>query len=124
VRIVFDTGALVALERRQKSALEVLQLASEDGHELIVPAVALAEWWRRGRREKERARLVRLFDFEAPTAHIARLAGVAIGLVGAGLGDALVMAAASIHGDVVYTSDLRDLERLNEVFPTVIVERI
>jgi len=33
--------------------------------------------------------------------------------------DALVMAAASIQSDTVYTSDLDDLERLLEVFPDV-----
>jgi predicted nucleic acid-binding protein len=124
MRIVFDTGALIALERRQKTALEVLQLANEDGEELVVPAVVVAEWWRSGRREKERARLLRFFEFEAPTPQVARLAGVAMGLVGAGLGDALVMAAASVRGDVVYTSDVRDFARLNDVFPTVVVERI
>jgi predicted nucleic acid-binding protein len=124
VRIVFDTGALIALERRQRTALDVLRVAAEDGDALIVPAPAVAEWWRAGKREKERARILRAFEFEAPTAHVARLAGAAIGLVGAGLGDALIMAAASIQGDVVYTSDVRDFTRLNAVFPSVIIERI
>jgi predicted nucleic acid-binding protein len=124
MRVVFDTGALIALERRQKSALEVLQVANEDGDDLVVPAVVVAEWWRAGKREKERARILRFFKFETPTPQVARLAGVAMGLVGAGLGDALVMAGASIHGDVVYTSDIRDFARLNELFTTVVVERI
>jgi hypothetical protein len=38
--------------------------------------------------------------------------------------DALVMAAASIHSDTVYTSDVDDLERLLEVFPGVRVEPV
>jgi len=124
VRIVFDTGAFVALERRQRSALEVLRIAAEDGDELIAPAVVVAEWWRSGRREKERAKVLRAFAFESPSLHVARLAGAAIGLVGAGLGDALVMAAASIQGDVVYTADIDDFARLNSVFPNVVVVRI
>jgi predicted nucleic acid-binding protein len=124
VRIVFDTGAFIALERRQRTALEVLRIAADDGDELIAPAVVVAEWWRRGKREKERARLLRAFRFEPPSAHVARLAGIAMGVVGAGLGDALVMAAASIQGDVVYTSDLEDFLRLNTLFPSVIVQRI
>jgi hypothetical protein len=45
-------------------------------------------------------------------------------IVGAGLGDALVMAGASIRGDVVYTSDLDDFLRLGRVFPSVVVQRI
>jgi predicted nucleic acid-binding protein len=124
VRIVFDTGALIAVERRQRTALEVLRIAAEDGDELIAPAAAVAEWWRAGKREKERGRILRAFRFETPTLQIARLAGIAIGAVGAGLGDALVMASASIQGDVVYTSDLDDFLRLNTVFPSVFVQRI
>jgi predicted nucleic acid-binding protein len=124
VRIAFDTGAFVALERRQRTALEVLRVADEDGDDLIAPASAVAEWWRRGKREKQRAAILRAFRFEAPTLHVAQLAGVAMGLVGASLGDALVMAAASVQGDVVYTADVEDFERLRRVFPAVVVQRI
>lgn len=124
MRIVFDTGAFVALERRRRTALEVLRVAAEDGDELIAPAPVVAEWWRAGRREKERAKILRAFAFEPPTLHVARLAGAAIGLVRAGLADALVMAGASIQGDVVYTADIDDMTRLNEVFPNVVVLRI
>jgi hypothetical protein len=44
--------------------------------------------------------------------------------VSAGVVHALVMAAASIRSDTVYTSDLRDLERLLDVFPDVRLERV
>lgn len=124
MRVVFDTGAFIALERRQKSALEVLRVAADDGDELIAPAAAVAEWWRAGKREKERAAILRAFKFEAPTLHVARLAGFAMGVVGAGLGDALVMAGASVHGDVVYTSDVEDFLRLGNIFPRVVIVRI
>lgn len=124
MRIVFDTGAFIALERRQRTALEVLRVAAEDGDELIAPAPVVAEWWRAGKREKERAKILRAFTFESPSLHVARLAGVAIGVAGAGLADALVMAAASILGDVVYTADMDDLTALNGFFPTVVVLRI
>jgi predicted nucleic acid-binding protein len=124
VRIVFDTGAFIALERRQKTALEVVRVAAEDGDDLIAPAAAVAEWWRTGKREKERASILRAFKFETPTLRVAQLAGSAMGLVGASLGDALIMAGASLHGDVVYTSDIDDFARLNTVFPYVVVERI
>jgi len=48
----------------------------------------------------------------------------AVGEVSAGVVDALVMAAASIRGDTVYTSELKDLERLREVFPQVRLARV
>jgi len=124
VRIAFDTGAFIALERRQRTALEVLRVADEDGDQLIAPASAVAEWWRRGKKEKARAAILRAFQFEAPTLRVAQLAGVAMGLVGASLGDALVMAAASVQGDVVYTADIEDFEPLRHVFPEVVVQRI
>jgi predicted nucleic acid-binding protein len=124
MRIVFDSGAFIALERRQRTALEVVRVAAEDGDDLIAPAVAVAEWWRAGKREKERSAILRAFKFESPTLHVARLAGGAMGLVGATLGDALIMAGASISGDVVYTSDLEDFTRLQGVFPKVVVARI
>jgi predicted nucleic acid-binding protein len=124
VRIVFDTGALIALERRQKTAMELVRIASEDGDTLIAPAAAVAEWWRAGKREKEREKILRAFKFETPDLWTAKMAGAAMGKVGAGLGDALVMATAGVQGDVVYTSDLEDLLRLREVFPNVTVLRI
>jgi hypothetical protein len=65
-----------------------------------------------------------MFEFEAPSLEVSRRAGVAIGLVGAGIGDALIMAGASMQGDVVYTSDVEDFKRLRTVFPNVIVLRI
>ena len=124
MRIVFDTGAFIALERRQKTALEVVRIAADDGDVLVAPAAAVAGWGRAGQRENERAAMLRAFRFEAPNLHVAKLAGLAMGLVGARLGDALVMAGASIEGDVVYTSDVADFARLNRVFPNVVVERI
>ena len=102
----------------------MLRVAADDGDEVVAPAAAVAEWWRAGPRAKERTRILRAFSFEAPTLHVARMAGEAMGLVGASLGDALVMAGASVRGDVVYTSDVHDFRRLNAVFPSVIAQRI
>jgi hypothetical protein len=36
-----------------------------------------------------------------------------------GVAGAIVMASAARRGDVVYTSDFADLQRLQSVFPTV-----
>jgi hypothetical protein len=102
---------------------KVHRLAIETGFEMVAPTPVIAEWWRAGRREKDRVRILRTLVQEPPDGYVARLAGVAIGEVSAGVVDALVMAAASIRGDTVYTSDLDDLERLLEVFPEVRLER-
>ena len=50
----------------------------------------------------------------------AKLAGEAMAAVPkATVVDAIVMASAASRGDVVYTSDVADLERLRAFFPSV-----
>lgn len=102
----------------------VFRLATETAHPPVVTTPVVAEWWRSGRREKERASLLRALLVEAPNVHVAKLAGVAVGRTSATIVDALVMASASIRGDIVYTSDVPDLERLAEVFPNVEIVRV
>ena len=123
-RVMFDTGALIALERGQQRIRKVHRLATELGYQLVVTTPVIAEWWRRGKREKERAEILRTLVIEAPSGYVARLAGEAVGLLAAGVVDALVMASASLLGDTVYTSDLPDLERLQTMFPMVRVEHV
>lgn len=116
---MFDTGALIALERGDQQMRKVHRLAIVHDYPMVAITPVIAEWWRRGKREKERAGLLRTLVIEPPDVHVARLAGEAIGLVQATVVDALVMAAASIRSDTVYTSDVGDLEHLLEVFPAV-----
>jgi hypothetical protein len=46
VRLTFDTGALIALERRRQRIARVYATAVVDGILITVPAVVIAEWWR------------------------------------------------------------------------------
>ena len=123
-RVMFDTGALIALERRDRAMQVVFRLATETAHPPVVTTPVVAEWWRSGRREKERASLLRALLVEAPNVHVAKLAGVAVGRMFATIVDVLVVVSASIRGDIVYTSDVPDLERLAEVFPNVEIVRV
>jgi hypothetical protein len=51
---------------------------------------------------------------------LAKIAGVALAAVrGATAIDAIVMASAAQRGDVVYTADVSDLEKLEAYFRTV-----
>jgi hypothetical protein len=92
------------------------QTALLEGLPVTVPSVVIAEWWRKGKLEKVRAQILRTIVIEQPSARVARLAGVAVGLVGAGVVDAIVMASASVRGGIVYTSDIDDFEALTDVF--------
>jgi predicted nucleic acid-binding protein len=121
--ITFDTGMLVALERRKQSAWQVYRRAHERDAPITVPAAVLGEWWR-GRTDLRDA--IRLsVRVEPLTDVIARLAGEALAKVKrATTVDAFVMASAALRGDVVYSCDLEDLERLRAFFPGVRVYSI
>ena len=116
--LTFDTGALVGLERRRHAMRAVYAAAVRHHVPITVPAVVVAEWWRAGLHEKERAAILRSVRVEPLTDYIARLAGIAVGLVpGAGTIDAIVMASASLRGDIVYSSDPGDLANLQACVP-------
>ena len=118
VGLTFDTGALIALERRHQRMARVYATAVGDGILITVPAVVVAEWWRG--RSDAREMILRGVRVEDTTVAVARLAGEALAAVpGATAIDALVMASAARRGDIVYTSDLADLERLRSYFPAV-----
>jgi predicted nucleic acid-binding protein len=118
VSLTFDTGALIGLERRRHAIRKVFATAVQNDVPIVVPTVAIAEWWRRRAREKERTAILRAVRVEVLGVHVARLAGIAVGLVpGAGTIDAIVMASAALRGDTVYTSDVGDLARLRDRVP-------
>lgn len=117
--LTFDTGALIGLERTRHAMRKVFVTAIAHDVPITVPAVVVAEWWRSGVKEKERAQILRAVVVEPVTDYIARLAGVALTLVpGAQAIDAIVMASASQRrAEVVYTSDVTDLEALRDGVP-------
>lgn len=118
--LTLDTGALIALERRRQRMAKVYRTAVQDGLLVTVPSAVLTEWWR-GRTDA-RDTIVRGVRVEPIDAALAKLAGEAIAAVdGATAVDALVMASAARRGDVVYTSDFEDLDRLRRFFPDVTV---
>jgi predicted nucleic acid-binding protein len=121
--VTFDTGMLIALERRKQSAWEVYRRVNERGAPITVPAAVLGEWWR-GRTDLRDA--IRLsVRVEPLTDGIARLAGEALAKVArASTIDAFVMASAALRGDLVYSGDVEDLERLRMFFPGVRVRAV
>jgi hypothetical protein len=124
--LTFDTGALIGLERSRHRMRKVYDAAAAGGVPITVPAVVVAEWWREGLHEKERARILRSVIVEPTMDRIARLAGLALTRVpGAQTIDAIVMASASLRPhEVVYTSDPDDLEALRRGVPQLASIRI
>jgi predicted nucleic acid-binding protein len=121
VTFTFDTGMLIALERRKQRATEAFRHIIRRGFLPIVPAVVYVEWWRR--RSDIREEILAAVAVEDMPASLCRAAGEALGAVkGSSLADAVVMASAALRGGgIVYTSDVDDLKRLQRHFPTVMV---
>jgi predicted nucleic acid-binding protein len=116
--ITFDTGALIALERRTQRIWEIYRTAMHDLVTITVPVAVVIEWWR-GRTDV-REKILAGVRIEPLHVALAQAAGEALGVVkSASPVDAVVMASASLRGDVVYTSDVGDLERLRSHFPGV-----
>ena len=117
----FDTGMLIALERRKRRATEAFRAIIQRGSLPVVPAVVYAEWWR-GRSNVREDILAAVIVEDMPPL-LCRAAGEALGAVrGSSIADAVVMASAALRGGgVVYTGDVDDLRRLQRHFPTVLV---
>ena len=116
--LTFDTGMLISLERRKQRAWEVYRRARERHAPITIPAPVLGEWWRA--RTELRQAIVDSVRVEPLTGRIAILAGEALAAVNdAGTIDAFVMAVAALRGDVVYTGDVADMEKLRAFFPSV-----
>jgi predicted nucleic acid-binding protein len=96
----------------------VLKLARSDSVRIVVPTVVLGEWWRG--KTKVRDLLIESVLLEPLSESLAKLAGEALAKVRqATFVDLVVMASAAQRGDVVYTSDQRDLDRLWSHFAAV-----
>jgi predicted nucleic acid-binding protein len=116
--ITFDTGALIALERRKDRAMKIYTHAKDRGFVVATPNVTVAEWWR-GRSDRREA-VWRGLLVEPPSDETVKLAGVALGkVVNATPIDAIVAAFAAQRTGIVYTSDVDDFHALRTFFPTL-----
>jgi hypothetical protein len=90
----FDTGMLIALERRKRRATDAFRNIVRRGFLPIVPAVVFVEWWR-GRTDVREAIPAAVIVEDMPSA-LCRAAGEALaGTRGISLADAVVMASAA-----------------------------
>jgi predicted nucleic acid-binding protein len=116
--LTFDTGALIALERKRQRMAQIFARAVERRMRMTVPAIVFAEWWRGAGPLASRIRESMII--EPVDESLAAIAGEAMAVVkGATINDAIVMASAATRGDGVYTSDYDDLTALGRRFPSV-----
>lgn len=122
--VTLDTGALIAIERRKRRGMLLLDLAKHRLARLLVVVPVVVEWWRG--RSDARERILDAVSIEPLSLDVARAAGEALARVKirsreSSLAiDAVVVSFAARHGGVVYTSDVDDLERIQAAhFPGV-----
>jgi len=120
--LVLDTGGLIALEKGDRLAREILRRAVDSGAPVVVPAAVLAQAWRDPRRQ---ARLARLIASETTSIDVldgdtAKAVGIICERSGTSdVVDASVVLSARLHEAVVVTSDAEDLRRIDPALEVV-----
>jgi len=115
--LVLDTGALIALDRNDRTVWAMLRNAADDSAQVSVPAGVIAQAWRDGSRQALLARALTDCDEVPLEGALARATGLLCGRAGtADIVDAsvaLVAAARSQTGPTaLVTSDPTDLRHL------------
>jgi predicted nucleic acid-binding protein len=113
--LVLDTGALIAVERYDRSIWAILAEARERGTETVVPTTVLAEAWRGGPRSAPIARLLDACTLDALDEPRAKEVGIRLGARGGSdVPDGHVACVATTRKAVVATSDPDDIAALAE----------
>lgn len=118
--ITFDTGALIALERRKASALALMRVCRQARVRITIPAVVVAEW----RRGTHRA-VLEAAILEPLSPVLAEAAGALLARARrSDTIDAIVVASAAQRGDLIVTSDPHDLKGLASLVAGVDVAEV
>ena len=117
--LTLDAGALIAFERGDQRVRDILREASEAGRRVTVPATAVAEAWRGGRR-RWLVDLLGVAVVEPLTDELARRAGELLARTGTShTVDATVAVSAAQRGDIIVTSDPDDMQLFADDLPAV-----
>jgi predicted nucleic acid-binding protein len=110
--IVYDTGALLAAERRNPDFLALRDELTGAHIRPLVPVVVLAQAWRGGP-QRQISRVLKGCDILPDDERTGRAAGVACAAAGtADVVDAIVIVTAIRHQAPIVTSDPGDLTRI------------
>jgi predicted nucleic acid-binding protein len=111
--LILDAGALIAVDRDDRSVVAQLRVASRHGLELRTSAMVVSQVWRDARgRQAKLALLLHAVDVRPVDQVAGRHAGELVGKAGTSDPiDATVILLAN-HGDRILTSDPHDLQHL------------
>lgn len=110
--LVLDSGALIALDRNERSMWTRLKAAHASATPPLTHAGVLGQVWRGGARQARLARALKGIDVEALDRELGRAAGEL--LATAELSDVIdaALVLLSEDGDEIVTSDVDDLAQL------------
>jgi hypothetical protein len=113
VSLVLDAGALVAIERLDRSVLALLKRELLAGRAPLTHGGVIGQVWRGGSgRQANLARLLRGIEVRALDGALGRRAGELLGLAGEVDVIDAVVALLATDGDLILTSDPGDLAAL------------
>lgn len=120
----FDAGALIALERNDRTVTDIVGMARRFDIPIRVPAGVIGQVWRDGSRQARLAALLGRSDVvvEPLDEMRAKAAGRLCGIRGTSdVIDASVVLCARLHKHRVVTSDPVDLRRLDPTLVLIVV---
>lgn len=113
--LVLDAGALIAIERHDRSMWAILAEARERGTETVIPATALAQVWRSGPRSAPIALLIEASFIDSLDEDRAKQVGNRLGArKTSDVTDAHVVSCAIDRRAAVATSDPNDIAELSD----------
>ena len=122
--VTLDTGALIAYEKQVRVVVALLKRIREVRGTVVVPAGALAQAWRDGRKQARLARLLATDELEVEPLDDfrARAAGQLCGVTATkDIVDASVVLCARRRKQPIITSDPEDLRRLDPDVDLIVV---
>ncbi len=122
--LVFDAGGLIAFEKRDRTVARIVTVALDEAVAIMIPAGALAQVWRDGRRQARLAWMLATpgIAVEQLDDRRARAAGQLCGVTGTtDVVDASVVLCARAHRAKIVTSDPEDLRRLDPKAELIVI---
>ena len=119
-QVTLDAGALIAIDRGDRRMLALIDQVLAQGGRFQVPAGALGQAWRDGRRQAKLARFTRGTEVEVVPLDddLSRACGELLAAAGTAAGtsdvvDASIVLVARNREASIITSDIKDLARLD-----------
>lgn len=110
--LVFDSGALIAIERGDRRVGAILLHAARGGIDVVTSSGCIAETWRDPARQARLARALQGIVEHPLEPDAARRAGILLAQTGGSNVVDAAVAQLARHGDVVLTSDPTDIDAL------------